>query len=162
MSLTPPLSKPNITDYTAFIRGTMGINSTILPDNAAVIQFSLAIAIDIVSLDLYIIPDIYALAVYNLAGDRLLNFAQDLPGAAPVPGSDPPMAFFAYARYSYKINSFVAGVVQEAHDETTGETLKINDVQQLSLMDLQNLRTPFGRAYLQFAQMIGPTIWGLS
>ena len=163
MSFTPPLIKPNAVDYTVFIRSVMGISTAVLPDDSAAITFSLAVALELVSLDLQTIsPTMYALAVYNLAGDRLLNYAQDLPDAPDIQGSNPPAPFFAAARSSYKINSFVAGVVKSAEDESTGESLQINEIQQLSLMDLQNLKTPFGRTYLQIAQTTGPTAYGLS
>ncbi len=159
---TLPLTKPNITDYLVFIRSVMGINTTVLSDASLSIPFSLAVAQEIVTLDLaQISPMMFSLATYNLAGDRLLNYAQDLPGAANVPGSTPPAPFFAAARQSYGINSFVAGIIQEAHDESTGESMKINEAQQLTLMDLQNLKTPYGRAYLQLVQNLG-SLWGLN
>ncbi len=112
MSLVPPLAAPNLADYQSFITNVMGINSTILPTSSPVIGFSLAIALDIVNQDLIAVsPDMYALAVYNLAGDRLLNFAQDQSGAPNVAGSNPPAPFFAAARAAYGLNSFVAGIV---------------------------------------------------
>jgi hypothetical protein len=35
-------------------------------------------------------------------------------------------------------------------------------MQRLTLAQLQNLKTPYGREYLALAQSYGPNVWGLS
>ncbi len=143
----------------------MGITTDQLPDDAPVIGYAFNIALAIVSLELNLIDCsgvIYSDAVYNFGGDRILNFAQDAPDAPPVQGSSPPMAFFAFTRKQYGLNSFVAGVIEAAADESTSETIAVPDsLKNITLMDLQNLKTPYGRTYLAFAQMLG-TLWGLT
>jgi len=154
----------NVTDYTTFIQQTMRIPLAALPTNSPFILQTLAIAQDIVNPALQVVcapsgsnlgytgPGIYELAVYNLAGDMLINFAADQPG----------QTFFATARASYGINSFVAGVVGASADATTSESLVVPEaVKNLTLQNLQNLKTPYGRQYLYYAQAFG-TLWGLT
>jgi hypothetical protein len=82
----------------------------------------------------------------------LINFATDQSG----------QTFFATARTNYGINSFVAGVIGSSADETTSESLVVPEaMKNLTLQNLQNLKTPYGRQYLYFAQAFG-TNWGLS
>lgn len=154
----------NVTDYTTFIQQTMGITPVQLPTNSPFIVQTLAIAQQIVNPALmnisapcglnlgYTGPSIYELAVYNLGGDMLINFAADQPG----------QTFFAAARASYGINSFVAGVVGASADESTSESLVVPEaMKNLTLQNLQNLKTPYGRQYLYYAQAFG-TMWGLT
>lgn len=148
------LGVPTLIGYTAFLRDPVGIPTIALPDGAPAIAFSLAISEAIVSQWLECIDqDIYTLAVYNLATDRLLNFAQDQAG----------QTFFVDIRKQMGLNSFVSGVIQSSFDQGTGESLVVPDFfKSLTLMDLQNLKTPYGRQYLSFAQMLGFGVWGLS
>lgn len=147
----------------------MGINTTILPDSSVWFTYAYNVAIALVNQALAnVVVDptsgmtIYGLAVYNLAGSNLLNFAQDLPGAAIIPGSDPQQPFFAYTRAKWNMTSFVSGVVQSTSDEGTSMSLVVPEqLKELTLANLQNLKDPYGRVYLQFAQDYG-TLWGLS
>lgn len=71
--------------------------------------------------------------------------------------------FFARARAGFKINSLVPGVVTNASDVSTGAGLLNPEfMRSLTLENLQLLKTPYGRSYLQIAQKYGPTIWGLT
>ena len=146
-------SPPNQADYTTFIRDVMGITTAQLPDNSPMIPITLSVAMEIVSLDLAAISSIiYPLAVYNLAGDRLINYTQDQSG----------QNFFATTRASFNIAGFVAGVVSATSDETTSETILTPDfMKNLTMSDLQYLKTPYGRQYMAFAQDLG-TMWGIS
>jgi hypothetical protein len=157
------VGQPTVAGFTAFIRNIMGISTEVLPDDAAVIEYSFNISMAIVPYGLCRINGvIYFSAVYNLAGDRLLNFAQDVPDAPPVQGSDPPMPFFAFTRKQYGINSFVAGVIESASDESTSESIAVPDsLRNLTIGDLNNLKTPYGRQYLSYAQDMG-TLWGIA
>ncbi|MEX3914884.1 hypothetical protein AB4Y43_01370 [Paraburkholderia sp. BR10872] len=154
----------NVTDYTTFIQQTMGIPTSALPTNSPFILQTLALAQEIVNPALqnislpggsnlgYTGPGIYELAVYNLGGDMLINFAADQPG----------QVFFQNARASYGINSFKAGVIGSSADATTSESMVVPEaMKNLTLQNLQNLKTPYGRQYLYFAQAFG-TLWGLS
>lgn len=169
---------PTLTGFLAFVRGVMGISTAVLPDSAPVIGVALAVALAIVNPSLATagIPtldaagvalnpgasDIYTLAVYNLAGDNLINYAPDVPDAPNVQGSDPPAAYFANLRQKWNITGFVSGVISASNDESTGESLVVMEAaKNFTLSDLQNLKTPWGRTYLGFAQRYG-TLWGLS
>lgn len=168
------VNEPSLARFITFIRTIMGIDTTVLPDGSAVIPIALKVALALVNQDLrqvtgQLCPPIddhpismYVWAVYNLAGDNLLNYAQDLPDAAIVPGSDPPAAFFANTRRVWNVNGFVSGIIQSASDNGTGESMVVMDAaKNFTLGNLQNLKTPYGRAYLALSQDMG-SIWGVS
>jgi hypothetical protein len=169
-------SQPTLAGFNWFIVNVMGISTTILPADSAVIPFCLGYAVDIVNPAIQQMApscgppiagvpaiSLYVTAVYNLAGDFLINFAQDQPDAPPVKGSKPPLPFFAYSRKQWNINGFVSGVIQTAADETTSESMVVQEAaKNFTLQDLQNLKTPYGRTYLGIAQTYGPSTWGMS
>lgn len=94
----------------------------------------------------------YGLAVYNLAADRLINFAADQSG----------QTYFADVRARFNLLDSVVGVVQSASDQgTSGAYLNLETMKNFTLMDLQTLRTPFGRRYMEIAMSFGPDIFGL-
>jgi hypothetical protein len=106
----------------------------------------------------------YALAVYNLGGDTLINYAQDVQPPVPyeTPGNNDELPFFAYQRQKYKVSDFTPGVVQAASDEGTSTSLVVQKAaENFTLANLQNLKTPWGRAYLAIAQSVG-SLWGLN
>jgi hypothetical protein len=171
-------TQPNLTYYTnVFIPDVMGIDTTILPADSTVISISYQIALMFVNQALLCVPGppqcfaptpettltVYALAVYNLAGDRLLNFAQDLPSAAIIDGSQPPMPFFAWTRKQFNLNGFVSGAITASSDNGTSASFDVPDwAKKLTVSQLSNLQTPYGRQYLGIAQAYGPSIVGLS
>lgn len=144
---------PTLAGFIVFIRTNMGIDDSVLPDDSIYIEQAYDIAKEIVNPQIELYSSVlYTSAVYNLAGDNLLNFAQDQTGET----------FFAEVRKGYGINSFVAGVIQSSNDESTSESLLVPDFfKNLTLSNLQNLKTPYGRTYLQIAQSTGPC-WGLT
>ncbi len=149
-------SAAQLADFQNFITGVMGISALYLPITSPIITTSLSIALDFVNTAIALIADgsgdLYALALNNLAADFLVQWAQDQPG----------QTFFQNARSSWGVNSFSAGVIRSAHDESTGSDYAMPKFyQNLSLMDLQNLKTPYGRQYLAIAQQFG-SLWGLS
>jgi hypothetical protein len=167
--------QPTVAGFIAFIRAVVGITPDILPDDAPVIVMALSVATAIVNPALRIVPvpgsflpeatktSIYVLACYNLASDNLINYAQDLPDAPPVQGSDPPTPFFAWTRKQWNINGFVSGVVQSTSDEGTSVSMVVQDAaKNFTLSNLQNLKTPYGRQYLAFSQDFGPSTWGVT
>ena len=117
------------------------------------IQTSFALAVDIVNLTLaQASRNIYVLAVYNLATDRLINFAQDLPN----------QSYFTNLRKTWNLTIPVVGVASSGSDQGTSSAwLNPEQLRMLTLADLQTLKTPFGRQYLGIAQSYGP-IWGLT
>ena len=153
------LGPPTVAGFLQFIRGNMGINSTVLPDNAPVIDVAFGIALDIANDQLNVKPNVYTLAVYNLAVDNLVNYAPDVQ--PPVIYKD-DLPYFAYLRQEMNITGFVSGVIQSASDESTSSSLVVPEqLKMLTLANLQNTKTPWGRTYLGFAQAAG-TLWGLS
>lgn len=160
------MNGPTLAGFSQFVYGVMMIPTAALPTNSPAITYAYNVAFMTVNPLLgQGVPcppgqqtwSIYALAVYNLAGDRLINFAPDQPNST----------YFATLRGpapdGFGINSFVAGNVEAAADEATSDTLVVPDFfKTLTLGDLQNLRTPYGRLYLSLAQDWGPAVWGLS
>ena len=136
-----------------------GANTTA---DAPVIGVTLALAVDIVNMTLACAsPDIYVLAVYNLATDRLINFAPDVPGSQYFSG--PATASPPGLRARLNLLTPVTGVVQASSDEATSQSLVVPEqMKTLTLQNLQMLLTPFGRNYLGFAQMYGTAIWGIT
>ena len=143
---------PTIEGFKTFIYDYVGIPAAALPDVSPAIQAAYDMSIETVNLLLTIAPLSYTSAVYNLGTDLLINYAQDVP----------PSTYFADARLAFKINSFVPGVVNSASDNGTSTGLMVPDFfKDLTLSDLQHMKTPWGRAYLAIAQKTG-TLWGVS
>ena len=150
---------PTLAGFMAFITGVMGINTTVLPANSAIIPYVYNMALNTVNVALAGVPNvdptqpsIYAVAVYNLAGDYLVNFAPDQSA----------QTYFADLRKSFGVNSFVSVVINSTSDEGTSESMTVPKAfDELTIGNLQNLKTPWGRVYLGIAQSYG-TLWGLS
>lgn len=150
---------PTLAGFVAFIANVMQITSAQLSPTDPAIALSYNLALLTVNRQLAAAPNcdptqptIYAWAVYNLAGDQLINYASDVP----------PSTFFASMRASLNINAFVSGVLTSQSDATTSSSVAVpQSLNQLTLSDLQNLKTPWGRTYLSIAQKVG-TLWGIS
>ena len=98
-------------------------------------------------------PQIYTLAVYNLAADRLLNFAPDQAN----------QTYFQQLRTQYHLLDSKVGTVSSGSDQgTSGSLLNPDQMRTFTLQHLQLLKTPFGRTYLEYAQTYGVQIWGLN
>jgi len=148
MHMTTP--SPTLTGFIAFGREVMGITTIVLPDSDPGWEFAYNFALDWVPNQ---IPSgLYTVCVYNFAGSVMLQWQQDVPG----------QTFFADARASYNINSFVAGVITTAGDNSTSESLTVGKgLQNLQIGDLQRLKDPYGRQALSIMQSLG-TLWGLN
>lgn len=163
-------TSPTQAGYILFIRNVMGITTAQLPDSSPSIGWTYEIAKAWVNKSLckWGAPtspyaSMYAIAVYNFAGDRLINYAQDPADAPYVEGTDPPMKFFAYSRKTWNIYGFVSGIVQSTSDESTSVSMVVpKQFENFTLADLQSLKTPWGREYLAIAQQYGPSVWGLT
>lgn len=155
MSFSQP-GTPNVTDYLTFLRQGVGIGPLYLPDNSFWVQTTFNMAMALVPLELQIADitgSIYTLAVYNLAADRLLNYAIDQQG----------QCYFRDIRTELKLNSFTPGVISASADQGTSQSWAIAEwAKNMTITDLQMLRTPYGRAYLDFVEAIGPNLWGLT
>lgn len=157
----PGIQPPTLAGFQTFIVNTMGISNAILDPNDSVICMAFTVALDMVNTAIACIsPDIYTLAVYNLGGSNIINFAQDQVGAPDYLNTNLP--FFAYLRQKYNILGYVSGTIQAASDVSTSETMVVPDyAKDMSLYELQLAKDPFGRRYLSFAQMFGP-LWGIN
>lgn len=154
-------TKPNLADFTTFVfnalSGAPGYSSGVLPTDSPFIGYALKVSCQIVYRRLNeVSPLLYTLAVYNLGMDTLLNFCPDQEG----------QTFFSTLRgpppNGYGLYGFVAGVVTAAADVSTSDSLVTPEfMAQLTLANLQQLKTPFGRQYLSIVQSMG-TLWGLS
>lgn len=144
---------PNITDFQTFLANVAGISTVYLPTASQDIVNAYNVAIAVVNTDLASLPgNLYALAVYNLGTDNVINYAIDQAG----------QTYFQDLRKSYGINLFVPGVTASSGDSSTSQSrLNPEFMKTLTFGDLQNLKTPFGRAYLNIAQQAG-TLWGVS
>lgn len=145
------MGEPNLEGYVTFLRDIAGLNTTVLPDNSPVIAFSYNLAINICIDLLSIIPQIpgnflYTTAVYNLATDTLFTYAQDQPN----------QTYFAQVQQKYQLHSLVPGVISFAGDEGTQSTMVVPDAfKHMTIANLQNLKTPYGRTYLSIVQDVG-------
>ena len=144
---------PTTQQYLLWLRQVVGWPPAVLPDDSPYIQWSFDFAIQTVNQALLVQPPIFALAVYNLGADRIINFAQD----------QPQQSVFLDMRERLGINKFYAGVVASAADTGTSGALVVPIAfQNLTLADLQELKTPYGRNYLALAQQYGPNVGGIS
>jgi len=63
---------------------------------------------------------------------------------------------FETLRATYHMNNFVPGLIKSSADESTSESLTTpNWVNNVSLNDLDILKTPYGRFYAMYAQKFG-------
>jgi hypothetical protein len=168
---------PNIADYATFLAGNVGVPASYLAmignivvgsDGSYVIdssgdqvvsnpsssqyEISLTIAINLVNCQLQVDFNIYVLCVYNLAADRLVNFGMDVRG----------QTFFKDLRTELNILSQSSGIVSSTFDNGSGMSyLNPDFMKNLTLMDIQSLKSPWGRAYIGYAQSVGSN-WGAS
>jgi hypothetical protein len=157
---------PNLPDYLTFLRQTVGIQVGVLPDSSVVIQATLDVALQTV--DDVFLPGagsvgavvtsggtnlLYCFAVYNLATDRLINFAPDVSG----------QTYFQDQRTKFRIFDVPSGVPSQASDGGTAVgILNPEFMKKLTMGDLQTMKTPWGRHYIAFALAYGPSLWGVT
>jgi hypothetical protein len=97
-------------------------------------------------------PSIYAIAVYNLGGAFLVEFAQDVP----------PSTYWTDLRNKLGIYSASFGIITSAHDQGTSDSLYIPEtIKNMTLLDLQLMKSPWGRMYLMLAGEWG-SLWGIT
>lgn len=110
------------------------------------------VAMRTVNRALAIAGPLYGFAIYNLATDRLINWAPDITD----------QTYFQDLRRDMKIDRPALGVASSGSDQgTSGTILNPDFMRGLTLADLQSLKTPFGREYIGIAQHFGPDIFGL-
>lgn len=161
--------QPTLAGFNDFITNVMKVPTVALPSSSPFIAYAFANALALVNPALQCAPvpqqdaagaslnsggwTVYALAVYNLAADNLVNYAPDQDG----------FSYFTALREKLNINGFVSGVVQSSGDDGTSVSLVVQEAAKaFTLANLQQLKTPWGRQYLALAQSYGPTSWGIS
>ena len=170
MTVSGPGS-PTLGGFQQFISGAMGVPSTAINLNTdSTPAWCFDDALNTVNEALACVPNMsavggwttYTKAVYCLAADYLINWEQDSPTAPIVDAGPPPLQYWASLRKQYGCLNFVPGVVSSTSDQGTSTSLEVPDAfKNFTIANLQNLKTPYGRAYLGIAQSWG-TLWGLS
>lgn len=127
----------------------MEVSSTELPDDSPSIPFCFELSRVWVNQQIACVsPLLYSQAVYNLAASFLVNYG--------------PASVFGKYREEMGLNNFTAGVISASSDESTSQTRAVGDaLKNLTIADLQRLKDPWGRVYLEIAQQYGD-LWGLS
>jgi hypothetical protein len=149
-----------------FVQTAMGIPTSVLPSSDPSISLAYDLALYYAPTGLQCVPpgaplanpadDLYSLCVYNLAGANLILF-----GADPISGGSNP-TFFQTTRAGYNLNGFTAGTVNAASDESTSGSFTAAEwASQLTIDQLQLLKTPWGQAALALMQN-SSFIWGIA
>jgi len=151
MAWTNPTT-PNLADFTTFCQN-QGIVASYTTSSSDYFQW----AFDWAQNDAMTCPQmpaqLYVLAVYNLGADRLIRIAQD----------DGQGTFYQTQRQQFGVLQFKPGVVMAGGDESTSQTLVVPDwYRAIPLGAQEQLKTPWGREYLAYAQMYGPYVVGVS
>lgn len=145
--------EPTVAGFQDFVTNVMQVPDTALPVGSAWITNAFLIAKELVLCQIKkISPLLYQQAVYNLAASILIQYCLDQPG----------YTFFADYRSQHGIGTFTPGVISSSSDSTTSQSwLNPDFMKNLTLADLDNLKNPYGMAYLKIAQAYG-SIWGLT
>ena len=141
------------TGFLAFIRNGMGITATVLPDASTDVDSALSLALSIVYQPVQrVSTSIYDVMAYHLAGHNLVELSADQQN----------ITFFADLRKQFNINGFIPGVITSASDSGTSTGTQAPEfMSTLTMADLQYIKTPWGRAYMSYAQRVGG-VWGIS
>jgi hypothetical protein len=154
---------PTYEGYRDFLQEIVGIppGQFVDPAQDKVVRFSYDMSLNFTYYWLMLVPSqptspsVYATAVYCLGADNLINFAPDIPTA------DPP-TFWSDLRKLFGVGTFAYGWINFSSDQSTSQGMAISDaLKNMTLGDLQNMKTPWGRQYLAIAQNVG-TLWGMS
>ena len=140
-----------------------GIPLTVIPLDSVYLKWGYGTAMATVNRQIARAPGpFYLQAVYGLATDWVINWCPDPNPPVPFPTKNRyNLPYLAYLRKQWNLNGFTPGVVQSTSDEGTSESLVVPDqFKALTIDQLANLKTPYGRLYLGIAQKVG-TLWGL-
>jgi hypothetical protein len=136
---------------------TAAINATTLTTYSEFLWWAFAQAQDRVR---ETCSNLYVLAVYNLGMHLLMSFAIDPQGVTP--WFTPQNQNGQFVR-RYNLDNFTGGVIQTGADQNTSQTVAVPELlKNLSLSNLEELKTPWGRKYLGYAQNYGPYEVGMT
>lgn len=150
-------TSPNLADFQTFLAGTVQIPATALPSSSPWPGYALTQAQALVLVFPGVPGILYTLAVYNCATHLLFVITPDVSG----------QNYFANARSNSSTGFALVmpstGLVQNVSDQGTS-TSNIPPVWGggLTVGQLGFMKTPWGRAYLEWQQSYGPTIVALS
>jgi hypothetical protein len=106
---------------------------------------------------------LYTLAVYNCATHLLFMITPDQSGQTYFADARASTTSTNFPNGGFGLNTPSMGLVVSASDEATSSTLKTpNWAAGMTIGQLELFQTPWGRAYLSYAQSYGPTIVGLT
>ncbi len=151
MAFTNP-STPNLTDFTTYAQN-QGVVASYTESTSEYFEWAFNWAMS----DAMTCPNMpaiqYVLAVYNLGVNQFIRLAQD--GGQGT--------FYATQRASYGVLQFKPGVVMASGDQGTSQTLVVPDwYKGIPMVAQEQLKTPWGREYIAYAQMYGPFVVGVS
>lgn len=163
---TPPEACPTLAGFTAWFYPITGVTTAQLPTDSPWLEYAFQVAMATVNRQLFrALAPIYMLAVYNLSADLVFQWAPDVQPVVPYQAANdqgPVLPYFAYWRQYWNLNGFVAGVINSSNDESTGQSMTVpKQYEAMTTSQLQNLKTPWGRAYIGFAQSVG-SAWGFT
>jgi len=152
-----PPGGPTFDGFKWFVTNMMAVPTDAMPDDAQ-LQIAFDEALNLAYIGLASIPSqpttpsIYAFAVYNLGCHLLTEFALDTP----------PSTFWSDLRNKLGLNVFTPGLINQAHDQGTGEGMYIlPQLQGMTLFNLQLTKSPWCLKYLMIAGQWG-YIWDIT
>lgn len=158
------MAGPTQAGFLAFIRDIARIPEAALPDDSEYIPAAYGISLALVYVKIAQASQlIYNTCVYNLGVSTLINFAQDpVPPTAFLKVGDENLPYWQAVRRQYGTFSFSSGVVSSTADQGSSTSILNPEwMKNLTLANLQQLKDPYGRAYLSYAQSAGG-LWGLT
>lgn len=156
---------PNIGGFIEFVTNVMTPPAPFDPTTSIYIPYAYNFAYQWVNSDLQYVNGIpgawnlYSIAVYNLAADTLIAIAQD---PTPYVIYQDGLPYWQWLRKEFNVLAFIPGIVQTSSDEGTSVGYMLPEgYANYTIANIQNTKTPYGRAYLGIASSYG-TLWGLS
>ncbi len=147
---------PNLVDYTAFLRGHVGIPETVMPSDSPFISYALNRARNLVINVSTIVGSDYTWAVYNCASHIQLTITPDIVVNGVSRG------WFDARRQECGLLKTVNGTVSSSSDQGSSTSNSVSEaMKELTIEDLGFMKTLFGRDYLTFNQSFGGP-WGLT
>jgi len=144
---------PNLTDFTNWVYAYIGVTVQALPLNSPWPGYAFNQAQSLVPCYSTVSAIQFVLATYNCAGHILLKITPDQQG----------QAFFAGVRKDMKLLEPQIGAIVSSSDNGSSNSFAVGDgMRNMTIGDLDFMRTPMGRDYLAYLQDFGPGVWGLS
>jgi hypothetical protein len=158
---------PSLGGFVLFVQDVMAPPAPFDPTTSNYVPYAYNYAVQAANNNLQFVTgqpgawNIYALSVYNLAADFLIQITQDPPGAPVVAMSEPPMPYWQWLRKQYGISSVSLGIVQSTGDNGTSTSLLLpQQFASFTLANMMQAKTPYGRQYLAMAGSWG-SLWGM-